>query len=186
MDTELFRNQFLAIIDRDGYTFLREARCDGQIVSLLPFRTNADTEQIDFLARLEICPAHGSELERCSITGGVEPGQSIEEAALLELWEEAGYRVEVEKLVSLGQVRPSKASDTVVHLFAVDVTGKPQAPPPGDGSRFAANASVEWVDYDQGIQIADPLFVTAMTRLLKRLEIEDYRPPNLQSLKSEI
>lgn len=166
MDKELFRNKFLAIIDRDGYTFLREVRCAGQLVSLLPFRTNTETGQIDLLARLEICPAHGPEFERCSITGGVEPGQTIEEAAVLELWEEAGYRAQVKELVSLGQVRPSKASDTVVHLFAIEVSGKPQTPPPGDGSRFEVGASVEWVDYEQGVRITDPLFVTAMTRLL--------------------
>ncbi len=174
MDKELFRNQFLAIIDRDGYTFLREARCDGVIVSLLPFRTETEGGQTEFLARLEVCPAHGPELERCSITGGLEPGQTVEEAALSELWEEAGYRVEAEELASLGQVRPSKASDTVVYLFAVDVTGKPQSPPPGDGSRFEVGDSVEWVDYEQGVQIADPLFVTAITRLL--MEIRDCQP----------
>jgi ADP-ribose pyrophosphatase YjhB (NUDIX family) len=166
MDKELFRNQFLAIIDRDGYTFLREVRCDGQIVSLLPFRIDMETGRMAFLARLEVCPAHGSEFEQCSITGGVDLGQTIEEAAVLELWEEAGYRAEVKELVSLGQVRPSKASDTVVHLFATDVGGKPQTPPPGDGSRFEVGASVEWVDYDRGVQITDPLFVTAMTRLI--------------------
>jgi len=83
------------------------------------------------------------------------------------LWEEAGYRVDVDDLIGLGQVRPSKSADTVVHLFAVDLTGKTQSTPQGDGSRFEANASVEWVDYDQGIQIADPLFVTSIARLKK-------------------
>jgi hypothetical protein len=150
MDKELFRNQFLAIIDRDGYTFLREVRCDGQIVSLLPFRIDMETGRMAFLARLEVCPAHGSEFEQCSITGGVDLGQTIEEAAVLELWEEAGYRAEVKELVR----------------FATDVGGKPQTPPPGDGSRFEVGASVEWVDYDRGVQITDPLFVTAMTRLI--------------------
>lgn len=163
MDKELFRNQYLAVIERDGYTFSREIRCDGVIVSLLPFRTRDD--RMEFLARLEVCPAHGPELELCSITGSVGPGVLIEEAARQELWEEAGYRVGVNDLISLGQVRPSKSADTIVHLFAVDVTDKSQSAPPGDGSYFEANASVVWVDYDQGVQIADPLFVTAITRL---------------------
>ena len=163
MDKELFRNQYLAVIERDGYTFSREIRCDGVIVSLLPFRNNSD--EIEFLARLEICPAHGPELELCSITGGVEPRGVIEEAAQQELWEEAGFRVDVDELISLGQVRPSKSADTVVHLFAVDVTEKAQSTAPGDGSCFETNASVVWVDYDQGIQIADSVFVTAITRL---------------------
>jgi 8-oxo-dGTP pyrophosphatase MutT (NUDIX family) len=120
---------------------------------------------MEYLARLEVCPAHGPELERCSITGGVEPGKSIEEAAQQELWEEAGYHVGVDDLIYLGRVRPSKSTDTIVHLFAVDVTEKPQSIPLGDGTSFEASASVVWVDRDQGIQITDPLFVTAITRL---------------------
>ena len=163
MDKVLFRNQYLAVIERDGYTFSREIRCDGVIVSLLPFRTSGD--DVEFLARLEICPAHGPELEQCSITGGLGQGESVKETARQELWEEAGYRVGVDDLISLGQVRPSKSADTIAHLFAADVTDKSQSTPPGDGTCFEVNASVVWVDHDQGIQVTDPLFVTAITRL---------------------
>lgn len=173
MDETLFQNQFLTVIDRDGYTFVREVRCDGQIVALLPFRTSGEVDNVEFLARLEVCPAHGPELEQCSITGGVEPGQSVEEAALQELWEEAGYRAEANELVSLGQARPSKAADTVVYLFAIDVTGKSQAPLSMDASHFETNASVEWLDHEQGLQMTDPLFVTAIARLLRRLDTRD-------------
>jgi 8-oxo-dGTP pyrophosphatase MutT (NUDIX family) len=163
LDKVLFHNPYLAVIERDGYIFAREVRCNGVIVCLLPFRITPDYPE--FLARLEICPAHGPELERCSITGGVESGESIQEAAFQELWEEAGYRVKVDDLISLGLMRPSKSADTVVHLFAVDVTGQSQSPPPGDGTRFEATASVEWVNEEQGLEIADPLFVAAMARL---------------------
>ena len=167
-DKELFRNQFLAVINRQEYTFVREVRCDGIVVALLPFRANTTGQPIEFLARLEVCPAHGPAPEQCSITGGLEPEQRVEEAAVQELWEEAGYRATENELISLGKVRPSKALDTTVYLFAVDVTGKKQLPPPGDGSRFEANATVEWVTYSQGINIADPLFVTALTRLVNK------------------
>ena len=167
-DKELFRNQFLAIINRQGYTFVREVRCDGIIVSLLPFRTDTTGHPTEFLARLEVCPAHGPALEQCSITGGLEPEQRVEEAAVQELWEEAGFRATENELISLGAVRPSKALDTAVYLFAVDVTGKKQMPPPGDGSHFEANASVEWVTFSQGINIADPLFVTSLSRLVNK------------------
>jgi 8-oxo-dGTP pyrophosphatase MutT (NUDIX family) len=163
MDRVLFRNQYLAVIDRDGYTFTREVRCDGVVVAILPFRRSG--EELEFLARVEVCPAHGPAPERCSITGGLEPGQSVVEAAQQEVWEEAGYVVDTYELLSLGQVRPSKSADTCVHLFAVDVTAKPQHAPPGDGSSLEKHASVEWVTYKQGIHIADPLFVTALTRL---------------------
>jgi 8-oxo-dGTP pyrophosphatase MutT (NUDIX family) len=163
LDRVLFHNQYLAVIERDGYTFVREVRCNGIIVALLPFRNR--NSEIEFLARLEVCPAHGSKMEQYSITGGVELGESVEEAARKELWEETGYRVGVDDLFSLGQVRPSKSADTIVYLFAIDVTGKSQSAPPGDGTCFEANASIVWVDYDRGIQIVDPLFITAIIRL---------------------
>lgn len=164
-DKTLFRNRFLAIIERDGYTFTREVRCDGTIVALLPFRSVPGEPRREFLARREVCPAHGPELEYCSITGGLEPGQSVTETACLELLEETGYQATEAELIKLGVVRPTKSADTEVHLFAVDVTGKTAATPTGDGTRFEIGSSVTWVSAAQGLQIADPLIVTAIARL---------------------
>lgn len=168
MDQILFQNQFLAIIERDGYTFSREVRCDGVIVSIVPFRVKGNA--LEFLARLEVCPAHGPDLQLCSITGGLNPNERAEETAQKELWEETGYQVKLDELIPVGQVRPSKSADTTAHLFAVDLTGKAHATPLGDGSRFEADASVQWVDFLQGLEIKDPLFITAMTRLLNKQE----------------
>ncbi len=164
----MFENKFLAVIDRDGYVFSREVRCNGIIISLLPFRKKS--RSLEFLTRVEVCPAHSPSLEQCSITGGLEPGSSIEDTALQELWEEAGYQAASEELIPLGAVRPSKSADTTVHLFAIDVGQKQQTPPLGDGTDLEDNALVEWVNYKQGIQNKDPLFVTMITRLLNLLE----------------
>ena len=164
----LFYNEFLAIIERDGYIFSREVRCEGIIISLLPYRIKRSSN-VEFLARLEVCPAHGKGLRLCSITGGLEKDKTSQETAQKELWEEAGFRTEVSEFISLGQARPSKTADTIAYLFAVDVSLKSQSTPQGDGSKFEANASVKWVDYNQGINIEDPLFVTALTRLFNLL-----------------
>jgi len=166
VDKILCQNQFLALIDRDGYSFVREVRCDGRIVSILPFRTRDNTKE--FLSRLEVCPAHGPEIARYSFTGGWDPKETIEETAVRELREEAGFFIDRDELVGLGQTRPSKSADTTAYLFAVDVTGKRQFRPEGDGSRFEATASVEWVNYEVGIQTQDPLFLSAILRLNAR------------------
>ena len=163
LDKLLFRNQYLAVIEREGYTFATDIRCNGEIISIVPFRVIENN--LEYLARLEICPAHGLDFERCSITGGVDPGTFVEEAALQELWEEAGYKANVEELISLGSTRPSKSMDTVAYLFGVDVTSKLQVAPLSDGSVFEANSTVNWVNHAQGVQLSDPLFVTAITRL---------------------
>ncbi len=171
-DKILFENPFVAIIDRDGYTFLRETRADGKIVSVLPFRF--ENGKFTYLARLEVCPAHSPDLERCSITGGLEKiaGETPEHRAAEELWEEAGYRIDKEALIPLGIVRPSKASDTTVYLFAANVTGLKQHPAPGDGSKFEMGASTEWLTLEQALDVQDPLFLAAILRLRAKHPLE--------------
>ena len=168
LDKVLFRNNFLAVIDRDDYIFSREVRCDGIIVSLLPFRPTGIFWE--FLARLEVCPAHSHEQKLYSITGGAEPQKTIQATAQQELLEEAGYQAQLNEFISLGKVYPTKSSDTIVYLFAINVDNKFQSTPQGDGSKFEVGASVQWVNYDQGIEIEDPLFITTMTRLLHFLQ----------------
>ena len=161
----LFDNGFLQIRKTsDGYTFMHESRCKGQIVSLLPYRKAPDSLQLEYLGRVEICPAHGPDFELCSITGGKDPHLSIEETVCRELLEETGFTAEKDELIPLGIVKPTKAADTIVSLFAVDVTGKEQTPPQGDGSYFEKGAGIKWVNYEEAVQIEDPLLVTALAR----------------------
>lgn len=166
METTLFRNHFLAVIERDGYAFVREVRCDGHIVSVLPYRDSSKGRQ--YLARREICPAHAAlnqQPELCSITGGVDSGNSPVETARLELMEEAGYTIDTANFVSLGIVKPSKAMDTVAHLFAINVSGVQRQRARGDGSRWERGATVQWISESEGLDIEDPLFVVAFARL---------------------
>jgi 8-oxo-dGTP pyrophosphatase MutT (NUDIX family) len=163
----LFANRFLALIERDGYTYMHEVRCDGKIVSLLPFRRCKG--KLEFLARKEICPAHGAEAELCSITGGIDIGSSAISTAQRELYEEAGYRAEESEFIELGKVYPSKSADTLAYLFAIDVTEKAPAIPKGDGSRWEANASVQWVTKEECVHLQDPLIITSIVRHQEQL-----------------
>jgi 8-oxo-dGTP pyrophosphatase MutT (NUDIX family) len=168
MESVLYSTPFLAVLDRDGYTFVREIRCNGNIVSVLPVRTMKNGRQ--YLARRETCPAHSeieAQPELCSITGGVDPGRSPLETAQLELFEEAGYEVDAKKFIALGTVRPSKAMDTVAHLFAVDVTTITPQEAKGDGSKWEMGSSVEWIRPSKALEIGDPLFIATLARLQK-------------------
>lgn len=172
MDTFLFVSRFLAVVERDGYIFVREVRCGGNIVSVLPFRNTGTGQQ--YLARRETCPAHASinqQPELCSITGGVDSGTSPLETARLELLEEAGYSVDPGEFVPLGNVKPSKAMDTVAHLFAIDVSDKRPQAAMGDGSKWEVGASVVWVSEGEGLEIGDPLFIAALARLSRRIPL---------------
>jgi 8-oxo-dGTP pyrophosphatase MutT (NUDIX family) len=151
------------VIDGQFYDFVREAHSEGITIALLPFRREQG-KITAFLAREEICPAHSDQPELCCLTGGFQG--NIKETARVELWEEAGYTATVDEFIVLGTARPTKSSDTLVYLFAIDVSDKLHSPPPGDGTYWEERATIKWVTYAEGIYNKDPLFVTAITRLL--------------------
>lgn len=165
----LYENNFLAIREESGYYYYHMTRTDGRLVAILPHRLRAGERQ--YLARVEICPAHSLEPDLYAITGGVTPGEAPLEAAVRELGEEAGYHMSAADFRHLGSVRPSKQADTIADLFAVDVTGRRQRAITGDGTRWEQGASVQWVSFEQGLAIADPLFIAAMVRVHMQAEV---------------
>lgn len=146
-----------------AYVYSHETRCHGRIVALLPFRVDPGSGGVEFLVRSEITPCWGFEPKLSSITGGWEGGD-IEEDALRELEEEAGYVVEREHLLPLGTAFASKSADTVYSLFTVDLTGREQHEAAGDGSALEGVASTKWVSQFDLIDIQDPQVSVMMLR----------------------
>lgn len=151
-----------------GYEFLHEDRCNGSIISILPFRRN-DTmirrdNPFDFLLRSELTPCWDeNENVWSSITGGVDNGNNEIETALIELEEEAGYKVNAEDLIFLGYSFGTKSSDTIYTLFSVDLTDYERGVAKGDGSLLEGEAYCEWVE---DISIAyDPLVYSSYFKL---------------------
>ena len=177
MIKSLYENEWLSlrqIVDPEkgisGYTYSHETRCNGQVVAVLPYmRRREDGPPLAFLLRYEVCPAWGLEHLPCAITGGMDkPGKSPLYIANLELAEEAGiHNVPPERWAPLGACRGTKSTDTVYHLFAVDVTDLPEEKPQGDGSRLEAEAYCRW-DIDPTLSV-DPLVPTMAMRLDQRL-----------------
>ena len=120
----LFKTKWISIKSINGYDFLHEERCFGNIVCVMGYAK--EENGIKILGRFEICPAHSDKLELCSLTGGVEnenpSEEDIKKVAIKELAEESGIESDIANLVSLGSVKPSKAADTTVHVFCIDVT----------------------------------------------------------------
>lgn len=128
----------------NGYIFSHEVRCKGQIVAILPYRRVAKDEW-EALLRDEVVPPWGLSSSVCSITGGCDhEDEEPVEVAKRELKEEAGYDVPLEAFHSLGTCRGTKSTDTVYHLFGVDVTGEEAGEATGDGSQLEDEASTVW------------------------------------------
>lgn len=169
----LFDNKWLSlreIADPDvgvnGYVYSHETRCNGQIVLVLPFR-RADSSKgpfgsVEVLLRRETTPCWGMEPSLSGITGGVESDRPLDDARR-ELAEESGYEAEEEEFIYLGTCRGTKSTDTVYHLYAVDVTDKEPGEATGDGSELD-NAPVEW--HETAVDCDDPQAAFAYLKLV--------------------
>lgn len=170
----IFENKWLSLkmmVDPDnhvdGYIYSHETKCNGQIVSVLPFRKTNDGEA-EYLLRVEVTPCWSMEPSISSLTGGMEKEMTPEEVALMELREESGYDATEGELIKLGTCRGTKSSDTTYHLFAVDVTNKEAGKRTGDGSYHDTNAEVTWRKKGDFDDCVDPIAYVALYRLQKQ------------------
>jgi len=160
----LFDNEWLSLMSMDAkdgpYIYSHETRCNGNIVAVLPYeRIGKDGWQ--YYLRSEVTPCWGNEAQLSSLTGGVDSGDTPIQTALKELEEEAGLVCKEGDLQSLGTCRGTKSSDTVYHLYAVDVTKVKQGEPTEKGT-----GDMVWLRKNDAIQrVMCPHFYVMMTRL---------------------
>ena len=171
-DIILYKTEWLSLrklVDKpngvNGYIYSHEDRCNGKIISILPFRYK--NNQIEFLLRKEITPPWGMESKISSITGGVENNKIIP-TVIEEMKEEAGYEISQDDLIYLGTFRGTKSSDTLYYLYSVDLTNKNKTlDASGDGSELEKLAECYW---DTTIENAvDPFVYVAHYHLMKLL-----------------
>jgi 8-oxo-dGTP pyrophosphatase MutT (NUDIX family) len=172
----MIKNKWLSLKKLFGptgeYVFSHEERCGGNIVAILPYQKAADGSR-QVMAREEFTPPWSiTDLQLSCITGGVDAGEAALVAALRELYEETGITAPAEALVSLGTVRGSKSSDSVYHLFTVDVTPylaeAKVVEGEDDNEKRAHNV---WVHPSlDGLDGRDPILYTMLHRLEHRTE----------------
>lgn len=153
----------------NGYVYSHEERCNGKIVSILPY--TVENDEMKFMLRNEVTPSWISDSPVISsITGGVE-SKGVFHTVLEELYEEAGYYFEsvpalMTRINALGTCYGVKSSDTVYYLFGIDVTGLERSKAEGDGSELEAKAYCYWTDKKGLLDAEDPLVYTLYMRLL--------------------
>ena len=169
-DKVLHAGKFIQLKLREAddykYEYVHESRCDGQIVSILPY-----SRRQGILLRHEFTPCWGDGLNVSSITGGWEKSRHATpiDAVIEELREEAGIVLHSEKsILSVGTCRGAKCIDTVYHLFAVNLDeGYDEVDIEGDGSSLESRAHNVW--YTDPFEIAekavDPLVYVIFTKM---------------------
>lgn len=145
----LFKTQWLSLkqitLEKLGveYIYVHSEPTDGQAVAVLGYRETQDGS-LEFLIRDEIVPPWSLKHSSCALTGSYEGGDPVN-TAQMELHEEAGYQMPVSEFEYLDTVRHSKASDTRIHMFSIDLTGvDPEGPPEGDGSVLEVLGAARW------------------------------------------
>jgi len=151
----------------NGYVFSHETRCHGRIVAVLPYTPLGRR----YLVRREVTPCWSLESQLSAITGGYEGGD-IEDDAVRELLEEAGFAITRNELITLGESYASKSADTIYSLFAVDVTGRKQGDAAGDGSRLESEGSTVWLDEVNVCGVRDPQVALMVLRLRRFVPVE--------------
>lgn len=187
---DLYKGKFVTLkqmnTDNFKYEYLHEHRCDGNIVSILPVQYDRG-----ILLRQEYTPCWGDDLCLSSITGGWEKNrhETPIDAVIEELEEEAGIILHDEtRIMTLGTCRGTKSSDSLYHLFLVDLTHDyPDPPvysevtPTTDGGYLEGQEHCEWVVGAEWMEKAvDPLLFVMYTRwrtaqLHREASRNDYR-----------
>jgi len=171
-DEILFANEWLSVRETPGgYTYVHQEKSNGAGVAVLAYRWDAKHTpkgwrggNLEIVGRFEECPPHRDGLALTSLTGMLEEGEDPLNTAVRELWEEAGIQVSPGDMKPLGTVKPSKASDTVMHLFSVDVGEALLGKGVGDGTRGEANAYCRWVSRQAAIDSKDALLSVMILR----------------------
>lgn len=163
-----------------GYVYSHETRCNGHIISILPYRIR--NSKMELLFRYETTPCWNIRLGDLnaitisSITGGWEKNKhkSVKDTVIEEMQEEAGYTIKKSELINLGQCFGTKSCDTIYHLFSVKITdntpfNKDSAT--GDGSELEKKAFCKWKSTAELIDGMDPFLYVSYVRLLNYLKI---------------
>lgn len=200
-DDELFHNDWVSlrkVVSPDqgikGYVYSHETRCDGQIISIMPYQRvmvvadamkdiskrighNLGKVEWRYLMKSEATPCWGITKKPVdllhqflsTLTGGVEDNKPTW-SAIHELKEEAGYEITLDQLIYLGTCFASKSSDTIYQLYSVDLTDIVQGEAEGDGSALEKAAKPVWVDDKQILKSPDPLASVLLLRLQEYLK----------------
>lgn len=165
MNKTIFSEEWLSLKQNNGYTYLHEEKCNGKLIAFLPYKINSKNN-IEYLMRMEICPAHGDNHEFCGIIGGYDNLQyTIDEVAVKELEEETGYKIELDELQPLGWIWDSKIADTKVYLYTADLTNCLEGIATTDGTELEKNSYCKWTSLNECMKTKDSKVHTILNML---------------------
>lgn len=171
-ETELFSTDWLGIFETDDktYTYCKEVKTwNSTKVAVLPYTIK--NEKYYFLSVVERIHPYLPP-QNCSITGKIDliDAEKLEQTAIRELEEEAGFYAEEKDLIYLGECYPSKSMDTKFECFAIHLNDVEIGEAYGDGTTEEEEAYTQWIDETTIGKIHDPIFYFMTYQLKMRGE----------------
>ncbi len=143
----IFRTDWIIVKETArGFHYLERKGKDSVAIFLVR-RSNLNRGEYEVLIRQQpLCidiPDINEEhrLYPCPITGGIDEGELPEEAAVREVYEEAGFSVQV---LPLGKYIVGTQTNEICYLYYADVTGIEPEVAQQDGSYFELVSKNEW------------------------------------------
>jgi 8-oxo-dGTP diphosphatase len=150
-DKVIFNTQWIAVRESPrGFQYLERKGKDSVAVFLLR-QSSQHPEQYEVLIRQQhLCidnreVAGMFKLFPCPVTGALEEGESSEEAAKREVYEETGYKIQV---LPLGQYIVGTQVNEICYLYYVDATGMQPDVAQQDGTYMESIAKNEWHPFE--------------------------------------
>lgn len=135
-----------------GFHYLERKGRDSVAIFLVKKSSCTSTEiEYEVLIRQQPLCIDNSEINEelplypCPITGGIEAGESPEEAAIREVYEESGFSVRV---VPLGKYIVGTQTNEICYMYYADVSNIQPNVAEQDGSYFEAISKNEWHPFE--------------------------------------
>lgn len=174
-EVTLFETEYLALVETDdnSYTFCKEVQTQNSTkVAVLPYKIESDGYY--FLSVVERYHPY-NEAAPVAITGKIDLMGSSDPylTAVKELKEEAGYIPcgynEVDHLIYLGSVHPSKSMDTLFECYAIDIAFAHKVEATGDGTIEEEIAYTQWIHESAVETVICPIFISMVYKVKNTL-----------------
>ena len=150
-DRVIFSTKWIAVKESlRGFQYLERKGKDSVAVFLLR-KSGRNLEQYDVLIRQQHLCIDNREVNGrfrlfpCPVTGALNEGESSEDAAKREVYEETGYRVQV---LPLGQYIVGTQVNEICYLYYADVTRMEPDAAQQDGTYMESISKNEWHPFE--------------------------------------